>query len=149
MKRFSALCLTATLIFVMAPPASAYHLSPTNIRAKLRGTLTFYYQGGQEAFKCKVVFELRTKNNAAGITHAKTGGNKDCLFPEFVGLPWVVGILNANSGQFGHFAFIGGGGQCTEGVELFTDNASGIWKLPTGECVSGSLTSDPPVTIVR
>ncbi len=39
-------------------------------------------------------------------------------------------------------------GICSQNGNVFQDDGSGIWTLPPGECLSGTLTSHPPTTIV-
>ena len=145
MKSLARLLLAITMVSATANVASAYHLSPPNSRATLKGILTFYPSGGQN-FKCKVTMHLNTKGFIK-LAEVDTPGS--CQAVGFGGLPWGVGILSPNTGQFGHVSFVGGGGSCSEGVEMFQDNASGIWTLPAnGQCLSGTLVSTPPVTIV-
>jgi hypothetical protein len=150
MKTLPSLLLSVALIAATATAASAFSLSPPDTRAMLKGTLTLYPGGGQP-FKCKVTLRLRTKDGAGAIESVKLDTSAGCEGLRFAGLPWFVGLNNANSGQFGSgdMGFFGGGGNCSEGGENFQDNASGIWTLPAGgQCFSGTLTSNPPVTIV-
>jgi hypothetical protein len=144
MKGFARLLLATALACATATAASAYHLSPPDISARLRGTLTFYPDGGKP-FHCKVIFYLKTKGIIKSAEVESPGG---CKGLDFAGLPWFVGIINADTGDFGSLSFTGGGGGCGEGAELFQDNASGVWTLPdNGQCMSGTLVSRPPVTI--
>ena len=145
MKPPYKLLLVIALTFSTVTTASAYHLSPLNSRAILKGILTFYPNNGR-TFRCKVTMRLKTKGV---ITSAALVTPGNCSALSFGELPWAVGILNANSGQFGHVDFTGGGGTCIENVAQFQDNASGMWTLPAnGQCFSGTLVSTPPVTIV-
>jgi hypothetical protein len=66
----------------------------------------------------------------------------------FDDFPWTVNILTQNSGDFGGGTFESSYGVCTTGGTAFQDNGSGIWTLSAGQCLSGTMTSDPPVTIV-
>ena len=106
MKTISRLLLAVALTGATANTALAYQLSPPGISAKLRGTLTFYPQGGNIPFKCKVTFDLKTKGIIKGARVDTAGG---CDGLGFASFPWFIGIGTANSGQFGPFSFGGGG----------------------------------------
>jgi hypothetical protein len=68
-------------------------------------------------------------------------------FVAFNDLPWSVGIVNANSGIIESDGY-SGNGDCVQRLNTFQVNGSGIWTLPPGQCLSGTLKSDPPTTIV-
>ncbi len=147
MKTLSRLLLAVALTGLTANTALAYQLSPPGISAKLRGTLTFYSRGGQQPFKCKVTFDLKTKGIIKAASVDTPGGCNALFFGAF---PWFIGVGTANTGQFGPFDFSGGGGTCNQGIVPFQVNSSGIWTLPQigGSCIAGTMTSSPPVTIV-
>ena len=147
MKALSRLLLAVTLTGVTANTALAYHLSPPGISAKLRGPLTFYAEGGNKPFKCKVTIDLKTKGV---IRAAKVDSAGGCGLLRFGSLPWVPAILSANTGSWGPFSYTSVNGDCSQGVVPFQVNSSGIWTLPQigGGCIAGTMTSSPPVTIV-
>jgi len=146
MKTLASLLLSVALISATATSASAYSFSPPDAAIRLTGTLTFTHsEGSGQPFTCKVVLDLKTKSNEIKAVKFPDG---DCEGVSFVGLPWNVGISNANSGQFGQVIFESNEGNCIETVNQFQDNASGVWTLPAGGCLSGTLKSTPPVTIV-
>jgi hypothetical protein len=147
MKSFIAIALAA-LATAIATTASAYSLSPPDTASSLRGRLTFY-PDGHKPIKCTVTFHLRTRGFIKSAQVDSDGPGCPGLF--FVGLPWNVAVGTPDTGQLGVFIFIVPGiGNCSQSIVPFQDNASGIWTLPVegGSCVSGVLTSNPPVTIV-
>jgi hypothetical protein len=143
----SLLCIAATLASMISTAAAAYHFSPPDASVKLRGELTFTpNENGNTPFKCSVIFDLKTKTNNIKAVKFPRGEGK-CVGLHFTALPWSVAIQDANSGQIGGGTFISGNGNCGQTYEIFQVNQSGIWTLPSG-CVSGTLTSRPPTTIV-
>jgi hypothetical protein len=147
MKTLSRLLLSTALVFVTATAASAYSLSPPDISARLKGTLTFSPNegGNPQPFTCKVVLDLKTKG-AGKITSIKfpTG---NCEGINFQHLPWGIGLTGTNGGEFSFGSFGSANGNCVADVNNFIVNSSGVWTL-TGPCLSGTLKSTPPVTIV-
>jgi hypothetical protein len=133
----------AALALATANTASAYSWSADKTSVKLRGTLTLTPNEGGQPFKCLVVMDLKTKRSI--ITAVKFPKNCNA---RFTGLPWNVDILTENSGGFAGGTFVSGNGDCVTGSTEFTDSGSGIWTLASGQCLSGTLTSNPPVTIV-
>jgi hypothetical protein len=141
--------IAATLIMLAslaATTVSAYTFSPPNVSARLHGKLTFTPNEGANTkpFKCTVTFDLKTKTGE--ITAYKfPRGNCEVRFE---GLPWYSDITGVNSGHFSFQGFGSGNGNCVADMAQFQDNGSGIFTFPAGQCLSGSLTSSPPVTIV-
>jgi hypothetical protein len=146
MKTFARLLLATTLACATATAASAYHLSPPDISARLRGTLTFTPdEGGSKPFHCKVTLYLKTKGIIKAATVDSPGGCHGLIFGN---LPWFVGVNSATSGEFGIVDFTSSAGTGIQDSVQFQDNSSGVWSLPPGQIMSGTLTSRPPVTIV-
>jgi hypothetical protein len=145
MKTLPALLLATALALSTANTASAYSWSSDKTSVKLRGTLTFTPNEGSnpKPFKCLVVMDLKTKRSL--ITAVKFPKSNCALFSD---LPWNARILNQNSGGFTGGSFESSDGNCVTGSTEFTDNGSGIFTLPAGQCLSGTMTSKPPVTIV-
>jgi hypothetical protein len=133
------------LTCLMANAASAYSWQSDKTSVKLRGTLTFTPNEGskQKPFKCLVVMDLKTKRSL--ITAVKFPKSPCAHFND---LPWNVDILTQNSGGFTGGSFLSGDGICNTLVTQFQVDGSGIWALPAGQCLSGTMTSKPPVTIV-
>ena len=142
MKALPGLLLATALALSTANTASAYSWSSSKTSVKLRGTLTFTPNEGGKPFKCLVVMDLKTKRSL--ITAVKFPKNCDTVF---TGLPWNVDILTENSGGFAGGSFASGHGDCVTGSTEFQVNGSGIWTLPSGQCLSGTMRSEPPVTI--
>jgi hypothetical protein len=145
MKTFSILPLSLALISAMATEASAYHFLPKDMKIALRGAPAFYPEG-QQPFKCKLTFYLKTKGTAGIIRSYKLDHVSRCAGVHF-GLPMYAGVINANSGQLGPFSFVGGGSHCSQSDLHFTVNKSGVFKFPPGQCMSGAMTSHPTTTI--
>jgi hypothetical protein len=143
MKNLPGVLLAVALATAHSAAATNYHLSPPHTHARLRGRLTFSPNGGTP-FNCTVTLGLKTKGI---IKFAKVDTPSGCNGLNFGFLPWFIGILNASSGQFGRFGFSSSNGDCNQGAIQFQDNSSGIWTLPAGQCMSGTLTSTPAVTI--
>ncbi len=147
MRTLPSLLLSVALISATATVASAYSLSPPDISARLKGMVTFNPNEGSNTkpFTCKITLDLKTEKGKIESVKINTGV---CEGVSFQNLPWTVFNLNANSGKFGIVSYISGDGNCEQSGVQFQDNASGIWTLPAGQCLSGTLTSTPPVTIV-
>jgi len=151
MKTPIAIVLVA-LALATATGASAYHFSPVRAAVHLHGKLTFTpNEGNGQPFTCSVTLDLKTKPLKTGpsIIKAVKFPHGDCQGVEFDGFPWGVQILNANSGAFGGGSYASADGICVTDETHFQDNGSGIWTLPVGGCLSGTLTSNPPTTIVK
>jgi hypothetical protein len=148
MKTSIAVTLMALASFGAASTASAYSLSPPDTAARLRGSLTFTPDEGSgiQPFKCKVTLHLQTKGLIKAITMDDSA--PVCKGVGFLGLPWEVVVTGANSGVIGTVRFGSSDGDCIQGGNAFQDNASGVWTLAPGPCLSGTLTSTPPITIV-
>jgi len=144
MKNPVRLLLVIAMVSTAAPAAFAYQLSPPNITSQLKGRLTFTPNEGGTPFKCKITMILKTKGFIKSVIVDGPGG---CGLLEFQGLPWHFNFANANSGNFGSTGFTDASGNCHQNSEQFQDNSSGVWTLTTGQCMSGTLTSHPPVTI--
>jgi hypothetical protein len=149
MKTFANLSLSVAMISTIASGAFAYHLTPTNITTRLRGTLTFYAVDGK-IFKCNVKFFLRTRSGVGFdqpiFIRTQRDSGKSCGYIGFQDLPWHVSINNETSGTSG-VSFISEYGMCDKN-QAFTINDSGVWTLSPGGCASGTMKSTPPVTIV-
>ena len=145
MKTSIATALVALASFT-ANAASAYHFSPRDASVHLHGTLTFTPNEGGNPFTCRITFDLKTKIPAIKAVKFLKG---DCGGVTFQDMPWLVAITGPNSGLFGGGGFGSPAGNCVGRETSFQDNKSGIWKLPAGQCISGTLTSNPPVTIVK
>jgi hypothetical protein len=148
MKTLLSVLMAATAILGAATSVTAYSFSPSDTSVRLRGTLTFY-PGGQSPFSCKVVFRLRTKGSG-GVIRSIDVNTPSCNGIAFGSLPWNTGPSTATSGVIENVNFSGPGSeQCHNTFETFQDDASGIWTIADdGHCISGTLRSTPPVTIV-
>jgi hypothetical protein len=143
-----------SLLAGAASSAGAYSFSPIDTFASLKGTLTLYPTSGTP-FKCKVFARVFTGKGTPFrdlpriISISTTSHLGPCNSVEFEGVPAGVVASGAHKGSFG-----GGGwllparASCTITQTTFYDKSSGVWTIPVGNCVSGSLTSKPPVTIV-
>ena len=145
MHRLSTILVTVALACATATAAAAYTFSPPDITARLRGIVTFHPTGGTP-FNCKIQMVLKTKGEITSVEGRPQGPR--CNGIGFTGLPWRIGILNADTGQFGPFGFSRAGyGSCGQGAIEFQDNGSGLWTFPASQCMTGSLQSHPAVTI--
>ena len=146
MLRLPTLVTTVALACALASTASAYSWSPSGITARLRGVMTFNPTGGAP-FNCKIEMILKTKG--ATITAVRgTPKGPQCNGLFFPQLPMRAQILNATNGQIQPFSWNRAGfGSCEQTAVQFTDNSSGLWTFPAGQCMSGSLQSHPAVTI--
>jgi hypothetical protein len=157
--RLIGLALTAAvsgLALASAGSASAqvYEWSPQKTATRLTGTLTFIpTDDNGPQFQCKVVLNFRTGNVKRGadalpeIISATTKG-KGCETVQFLDLPWDVGATTPGTGTITRF----GWSAATEGCEDldgagFLSMPDGTWTF-VGACLEGTLTSNPPVTIV-
>jgi hypothetical protein len=141
-------------VLLGAGTASAGKLVPLHTKSNLRGTLRFFPLNGGHTFKCQVDFVLLTGKGGGNNTQGKqpeiesaTGLNCSQLFA-FEGLPWRAGPDGGGATTVSVFPFgwaVQGGPSCNEDQE-FSVNKKGIWTATSG-CVTGSLTSTPPVTI--
>jgi hypothetical protein len=146
MKLHPKFILAALPLALLAGPASAYQLSPPKTLSHLTGRLLFSPEGGTP-FECHVNWNLKTRQRFGQIVGVKQKDNS-CINVVFVDLPWSIEVNNANGGQIDGGRFVGGNGSCSLNAVIFSVNSSGVWTIPTGGCVSGTLTSNPPVTIV-
>jgi hypothetical protein len=139
--------LTGAIIAGIPAMAAAYTLSPPDITAKLHGNLTFNpFEGSNpQPFRCKITLNLHTKG---WIRAVKVDGPGNCGLLSFQDLPWQVVVTGSNSGVFGTVSFSSSHGNCVQNNIQFQDNSSGVFTLSPGQCLSGTLTSTPPVTIV-
>ena len=144
MKTLPVLFMAATVALATANAASAYHWSPAKGSVRLHGKITFTPNEGGTPFKCSVTMDFKPARSQITAVKFPHG---DCEGVGFVGFPWNVAIDNANSGGFAGGGFSSGSGICVQGGESFQVNESGIWTLPSG-CLVGTLTSNPPTTIV-
>ena len=146
MKPSLAIALVA-LVSLTANAASAYTWSPPKGSVRLHGQITFTPNEGGKPFKCGVTMDFKPARNGGEITAVKFPRG-DC---EGVGFssefPWKVGIQDANTGGIAGGQFTSGSGNCVQIGEPFQVNGSGIWTFYVG-CLVGTLTSDPPTTIV-
>jgi hypothetical protein len=148
MKTCFMLMVTALTAWVMSQPVLAYTLSPPKTVSKLSGTLGFVTDGGGTAFSCDVRFTLRTHVPKAGeISHAQVRGPGLCKQVIFVTTPWEVQIQNAQGGVVFGAGWTVGSESCGHPGTGFTDNGAGVWSFGPG-CLSGAMTSTPPITIV-
>jgi hypothetical protein len=148
MKTLPGRLLATALALAAATNASAYHFSPPDVSAHLHGKLTFTPNEGAnpQPFTCLITFDLKTKIPSIKAVKFIKG---DCVGVTFQDMPFLVDITGANSGVFGGGGFTSSFGNCVGEETQFQDNKSGIWTLPAGQCISGTLTSNPPTTIVK
>jgi hypothetical protein len=144
----AALILSAQTICAAAAPA----FLPLHTTSHLRGTLQFHPSGGQP-FKCKADFLFETRdgilrhvNNSPNVKSAVAPGCPGVL--SFDLLPWLVEPFEDGvTAQWVSFAWgTQSGLMCGESFQPFSVSKSGVWTATIG-CVTGSLTSDPPITI--
>jgi hypothetical protein len=132
--------------------ASAFSFSPPDSYGKLKGKLMLSPDSGTP-FACKVVMRVFTGkgtsiNQLPKIISARTTSQvTPCNHIIFSGFPWLMGASSLTTGGFGPVNFTGFG-NCSALTITFSDNASGVWTIPTGGCIAGTLTSTPPITIV-
>jgi hypothetical protein len=135
--------VVAALAVATANGASAYSWSPPYASVHLHGLITFTPNEGGSPFTCTVTLDFKTKKSRIyAVKFPK--GNCGVGFND---LPWGVGISNANSGYIESNGY-DGKGTCVQRQATYEVNKSGVWKLPPGQCFSGTLRSNPPVTIV-
>jgi hypothetical protein len=149
MKLHRKLVLAALPFAFSAGSASAYQLSPPGIVSHLTGRLLLNPPAGAP-FECHVHWKLKTQNGRGKpgkIVAATVVSNKACQ-AAFVLLPWTIEVNDPDDGTILGGSFLNAEGGCTSGSFGFSLNSSGIWAIPAGGCVSGTLTSNPPVTIV-
>jgi hypothetical protein len=142
----------AGIVAIGAPlSASAFSFSPPDSYGKLKGKLTLFPDDGAP-FACKVVMRVFTGkgtsiNQLPKIISARTTATAgNCHAIIFNGFPWLMGASSLTTGGFGPLTFTGFG-NCSAPTTTFSDNA-GVWTIPTGGCIAGTLTSTPPITIV-
>jgi hypothetical protein len=142
----ACLLLSAALACATATTASAYSLSPPDTFVHLRGTVTFTPNNPPHSpFHCPIIMDVKTRNDeVVRIKLPKT----DCKNLRFVSGPWGIQFTGPNSGYFYFGIFISDVGLCNEGANTFQLNSPGIWTMPPGQCLSGTLKSDTPLTIV-
>ena len=152
---FIGLALTAALALAGSANAQAYEWSPQQTVTRLTGTLVFSPSHGAP-FQCKVVLNFRTGNVKRGEDSLPQvfGGavkGRGCESVQLVDLPWYVGPVDPNNVSVSPFGWNGGIESCVavDGSK-FQVMSDGTWVLggyyPV--CLTGSLTSNPPVTIV-
>ena len=144
MKTVSGLLLATALAVTVVTGASAYSFNPPDASVHLHGKMTFTPNEGGSPFTCTVTMDLKTKRNKI-IAIKFPKANCDVRIS---GYPWGVAILNANSGKIFINGFLSSNGNCSQNWTTFQVNDSGIWTLPAGQCLSGTLKSNPPTTIV-
>jgi hypothetical protein len=149
MKAPIAIALVA-LVSLTATDASAYKLSPPDASVHLHGQMTFTPNEGNnpKPFTCLVTLDLKTKTGEIKAVKFPKGV-ANCEGVNFQGMPWYINILNANSGYFSFQSFISDDGNCVGDGNRFEVTKSGVWTFLTGQCLSGTLTSSPPTTIVK
>ncbi len=140
----------AALACAATSGAAAYSLNPPDINAHLRGTVIFH-PDGLAPFKCKITMLLTTRQVVTGVIKSvKLDPGYQCNGLVVGDPPWGITLFNTTSGQLGPFNFDRPGhGQCHQDDLQFQVNGSGVWSFPPGQCMSGSLDSHPPVTIVQ
>jgi hypothetical protein len=147
MKTLPGRLMATALALAAATDASAYKLSPPDASVHLHGMMTFTPNEGGKPFTCLVTLDLKTKNGEIKAVKFPRGV-ANCEGINFQLLPWYIDIFNANSGQFSFTGFISDDGDCIGMANKFQVNQSGVWTFLTGQCLSGTLTSNPPTTIV-
>jgi hypothetical protein len=148
MKTLPGLLMATALALAAATDASAYKLSPPDASVHLHGMMTFTPNEGGKPFTCPVTLDLKTKNGEIKAVKFPKGVF-NCEGINFQYLPWYIDILSANSGQFSFRSFGSDNGDCIGMANKFQVTKSGVWTFLTGQCLSGTLTSNPPTTIVK
>jgi hypothetical protein len=146
MKTFAVIYLVGSLSLAANSVANAYVFSPADVSARLHGKLTFSPNRGTNTkpFECSITLDLKTQSyEIKSVKFPK----KDCENVNFQVFPWYVSIKGAKTGQFSFPGFTSKNGNCASNRIQFQDNKSGIFTLDPGQCLAGTLTSDPPVTI--
>jgi hypothetical protein len=149
MKAFVALAIASLTTFGTVSSAAAFSFSPPDTHFKLRGALT--------------ITDPHTQCNATRILWLATKSPKidaafsDCRYTP-TGLPWQVRATGLNRATIVGFAFVPDPGvdqigPCGPGNLFAKVSSTGVWTfknspLPGGCTINGSLTSDPPVTVV-
>ncbi len=140
--------LTACLL---SQPVFAYQLSPPQIKSILTGRLQFV-NSGQPPFSCRVTIVLRTREGSqshypeiAKVGVHGLGG--DCGNLSFAqDPPWQVQVTGPMGGVIFGGSWVDGGSSCARQNNGFSIDKMGRWTIQPG-CLSGTLTSDPPVTV--
>jgi hypothetical protein len=135
--------------------AQSYEWSPQKTATRLTGTITFLPTLGNGAsFQCKLVLNFRTGNvkrgaDALPVIRSATVKGRGCESVKLSGLPWYVGADGPASASFSRFGWENGVESCemVDGAP-FVANSDGTWTFNSSECINGSLTSSPPVSIV-
>lgn len=146
MKTSIAIIFSA-LVSLAANPASAYSFNPPNTLAKLQGKITFHPDGGTP-FSCSLTFRFKTSKKIITAIQFHPGAGTCHGLKYNPTIP--VSITDANSGII-QAAFNSDSGACNFTYNnVFTADQSGVWTLASssGQCLTGTLTSHPPVTIV-
>ncbi len=139
--------------------AQTYEWSPQKTKVRLTGTITLTPQGGfGSPFQCKVEFGLRTGNVKRGedaLPQIDSGAvkGKGCENVRLLRLPWYVGAQamypnGYGTGSVSAFGWDGGVEYCQADGVLFQSGPDGTWFF-NGPCISGTLASNPPVTIIE
>jgi hypothetical protein len=151
MKTLAAIAMAGLTTFGAVGSAAAFSFSPPDTPLKLRGTLTI--TGPQGAFQCEVVWRGTSGHPRPQLFQAIS----DCRYNP-TSLPWRLRATALNKATILDFAFVPIPGQdalgpCGPGDLFAKVSSTGVWSfknspLPGGCTINGSLTSDPPVTIV-
>ena len=149
MKHIHLIFLSAVLISATSSTVFAYSLSPPNTNATLEGKLRFHPRQGQP-ITCEVTFGLKTKTAGHSVITSTKISHRKCSQIFAGGFPWTVTPSGPNTGIIHGMIFIGVGSGCGDTEEVFGDNGSGIFtfNMARGQCLSGTMTSSPPITIV-
>jgi hypothetical protein len=158
MKTLAAIFIAGLTAFGSVGSAVAFSFSPADTHFKLTGTLTI--TGPQVMGQCNDNTIWRGTTGVPKqpkITYSVFGGSgADCEILR-TGLPWQMRATSADKATIIGFGFMpleaGGIGPCGPGNLFAKINSKGVWTfngvpLSGGCTVSGSLTSDPPVTVV-
>lgn len=152
------ICLRLTLLALigtcLAGPTAAYQFSPPNTGSHLTGVLQFLNGDGKKEFKCRVDFHLHVRQspNISRVImyrlNLASGGCPPTV--RFDGtLPWPTAALDSNTAQVAAGGWSNGSETtCSGGSIFFTVDANGAWTVLPSRCLSGTLLSDPPITIV-
>lgn len=149
MKLQSILTATALTACLMGQSALGYTLAPPKTTSTLTGTLTLLPQQSGQPLTCDVRFVLRThERKPPEISGAYVKGKGLCSQVGFFSSPpWQVDANSATGGGIKGGGWTVGFEGCGIPSTGFSVNSSGVWTLTPG-CYSGTMTANPPVTIV-
>lgn len=159
MNRTIAIAALAAFALASAAGAQAQQLSwsPQKTKTRLTGELVFVPDGGA-SFRCKVVWTFYTGKPNLGLKDlpailSMSVKGRNCENVQFIGgLPTTVGAADRHTGNIQAVQWRAQGQtqqfNCDRNGLAFIARSNGAWRFGPGNCLEGTLVSDPPVRIV-